>query len=440
MPRARSAHRELHVWSNGVRIGAWRSGTRRMEFQYHDSWLSAPGMPPISLSLPLPIDDVPITGRAVEAYFDNLLPENEQIRRRLQERFQTTSRAAFDLLAAVGRDCIGAIQIVPADEAPARIDRIEADPLTESQVAAEISAATSARPPLREQHEFRISIAGAQEKTALLRHQGRWCRPRGSTPTTHIIKLPLGSVGTFDADMSTSVENEWLCARIATAFGLPVAKCEMAHFGPHKVLVVERFDRELHDSGKYWLRLMQEDFCQATGTPWHSKYQTDGGPGVQDLSYLLRSSVDAPRDQERLFKAQLLFYLLAALDGHAKNFSLRLLPGGRFHLTPLYDILSAWPVIGKRARELPIEKARLAMSLPGERPHYSHKSIQRRHFETLADRMGEKANAAAWIDGMLAQVDEVCERVQRGLPRDFPAQVLERILKGLKRSAAVLRQ
>ena len=77
---------------------------------------------------------------------------------------------------------------------------------------------------------LRLSIAGAQEKTALLRHRGQWLLPQGSTPTTHILKLPLGLVGNMRADMRTSVENEWLCTRIIAAYGLPVAPCEITHF------------------------------------------------------------------------------------------------------------------------------------------------------------------------------------------------------------------
>ncbi len=433
-----AAGRELAIWTNGRRLGTWRVSARRMDFQYHDDWLSAPDAAPISLSMPLPIDNLPFAGKKVEAYFDNLLPESEAIRRRLQERFHTASRGAFDLLSAIGRDCVGALQIVPADETPARVDEINAEPLSGKDVAAEIAAATSSRPPLREQREFRISIAGAQEKSALLKHKGRWCRPLGSTPTTHIFKLPLGRIGHFDADMSTSVENEWLSARIVAAFGLPVASCEIGEFGEHKVLIVERFDRQLHPRGRYWLRLMQEDFCQATGTPWHEKYQSDGGPGIQDLSYLLRSSVNATRDQEILFKAQLVFFLLAAIDGHAKNFSLRLLPGGHLHLAPLYDILSAWPVIGRKAREVPLEKARLAMALPGERPHYALKSIQRRHFELLARRMGVVAHASAWMDEIIAKVPAVIDEAQRALPKGFPQAMSGRIFDGLLRHARQL--
>lgn len=84
----------------------------------------------------------------------------------------------------------------------------------------------------------------------------------------------------MQADMRSSVENEWLCAKILAGYGLPVARCDIGQFGSQKALLVERFDRQLPSRGKYWLRLVQEDFCQATATPSSMKYERDGGPGI----------------------------------------------------------------------------------------------------------------------------------------------------------------
>ena len=439
MPRRAAQSRELAIWANGERVGSWRlPGRGAMEFEYAEGWQSEADARPLSLSLPLTLGGLPHKGAAVQAYFDNLLPDSEPIRRRIQQRFHTASAGAFDLLAAIGRDCVGAVQILPADETPADIRKIEALPLNEAAIAAELAGVTAPPGPARDEQEFRISIAGAQEKTALLFHQGRWCRPIGSTPSTHIFKLPLGLVGNRQADMRTSVENEWLCARIVAAFGLPIASCDIGEFGAHKVLIVERFDRQMHSSGRFWLRLMQEDFAQATGTEWHRKYQSDGGPGVLELAGLLQGSIEPQRDLETLFKAQLVFFLLAATDGHAKNFSLRLLPAARYQLTPLYDVLSAWPVIGKRANDIPLEKVKLAMALPGQKPHYLLKNIQRRHFEVLAKKMG-LGNEAERLIGEIAQgVDAATEAAQRGLPKGFPQALLDRVLTGMRRQAKLL--
>lgn len=430
--------RELTVWANAQRIGDWRLPARgAMEFQYDRDWQADANGRPLSLSLPLTLGEAIHKGHAVATYFDNLLPDSDAMRRRLQQRFHTATSDAFDLLAAIGRDCVGAVQLLPPDVAPSDTRKIEAQPLTEAAIAAELAGVTAARPLAGESPDFRISIAGAQEKTALLRHAGRWCRPIGSTPTTHIFKLPLGLVGNRQADMRTSVENEWLCARIVAAFGLPIANCDIAQFEGRKVLIVERFDRQLHSSGKHWLRLMQEDFAQATGTPWHRKYQGDGGPGLLELAHILQGAVDPQRDLTTLFQAQILFHLLAATDGHAKNFSLRLLPAGRYQLTPLYDVLSAWPVIGRKANEIPFEKAKMAMALPGQKPHYLLKSMQRRHFELLGAKMGLGGRVGALIDELLARLPQVCTDVQRGLPAEFPQELLERVLRGMRRNAAV---
>lgn len=112
-----------------------------MEFQYAPDWLQSDERRPLSLSLPLTLDDVPLKGGAVEAYFENLLPDNDAVRKRIQERVRAPSRAPFDLLAAIGRDCVGAVQLLPPDQEPTGIRRIQAEPLDEAAIARDIAAA-----------------------------------------------------------------------------------------------------------------------------------------------------------------------------------------------------------------------------------------------------------------------------------------------------------
>jgi serine/threonine-protein kinase HipA len=437
----KSRARALSVWVNGKLAGQWRIPARgAMEFQYDSAWVASEEGRPLSLSLPLTLDQGSIKGRPVETYFDNLLPDADPIRKRLQDRFHTASRSAFDLLAAIGRDCVGAVQLLPLGEQPETVRAIEAVPLSETEVERAllrtVSPGSFAAPPADD--DLRISIAGAQEKTAFLYHEGRWCRPLGPTPTTHIFKLPLGLVGGMRADMRTSVENEWLCARILSAYGLPVAPRAIGRFGSQQVLVVERFDRQLHSSGKYWLRLVQEDFCQATATPSSMKYERDGGPGLLDIARILRGSVNRDDDLACLLKAQLLFWMLAATDGHAKNFSIRILSQGRFRLTPLYDVLSIWPIIGEAPDKLSWQKAGLAMSVRGKSKHYLLKDIRRRHFNHLARQCGLGENAEPLIQEILAATPAVISSVQKDLPKGFPQRVLDTILKGLAKSAKQL--
>lgn len=435
----RKSHgRTLSIWANGERVGSWRIPTRgEDELVYDAHWLGSPAGRPLSLSLPL-IGRSVHKGDAVRNYFDNLLPDSMPIRERIARRFRTGSADVFDLLQAIGRDCVGAIQLLGEDDIPAGVDRIEGTPLTEQDVEQLLQhtidpGRLGAQPSPED--ELRISLAGAQEKTALLWHGGQWLRPHGATPTTHILKLPLGLVGHRRADFSTSVENEWLCLNILQAYGLPVPNSAILRFGAQKVLAVERFDRQLHSSGRWLLRLPQEDFCQALGRPSHLKYEADGGPGMLELAGVLRQSVDAHQDLGTFLSAQILFWMLGAPDGHAKNFSIRLLPEGRYRLTPLYDVMSIWPVEGNGPNQFSRHEAKLAMAFLGKNKHYQFKTIQRRHFNATAQKCFYGPDAEDLIAAILARTPEVIERMSARLPADFPRQVAGTILDSLADSA-----
>ena len=358
----------------------------------------------------------------------------------MQERFGAATGNPFDLLAAAGRDCVGAIQILPPGETPTGITSIDAQPLAQSEVEGVLAGVVTTPTVLGhvDQNDLRLSIAGAQEKTALLWHNGRWCRPLGATPTTHLFKLPMGIVGNRRADMRTSVENEWLCAQILHAFAIPVAPCEIHTFGQQKCLVVERFDRKRHSKGTHWLRLPQEDFCQATGTPPHKKYDADGGPGMAAICEILAQSQNRNGDLATFLKTQILFWMLRATDGHAKNFSLFLLPRDAFRLTPMYDVVSAWPIIGNGANQLPLKKVKMAQAWIGRNRHYLAETIQRRHFDATALKCGVAANADEQIQDLVSLTPKVISEVSAKLPAGFPQDVADSILQGLQRSADAL--
>ncbi len=186
--------------------------------------------------------------------------------------------------------------------------------------------------------DFRISIAGAQEKTALLRYDGAWIRPSGFNPTTHILKTQLG-VLPAGIDLSDSVENEYFCMSFCRVMGMEVAEVEIADFEDVRSLVVKRFDRRWAKDGRL-IRLPQEDFCQALTFLPSQKYQLDGGPRIKESVGLLVGSDDPEADERAFLRTQVLFWLLGAKDGHAKNFSFALRPGG-LRMTPLYDVLGA---------------------------------------------------------------------------------------------------
>lgn len=439
MPR-RAKSRYLGVWMNGERVGTWNIDAQgRHEFRYDPAWVDTEDARPMSLSMPLQPPEAPYRGAVVESFFENLLPDSADIRRRVQTRFGAASTSAFDLLVEIGRDCVGAIQLLPPDQPPENVRQIDAEPLDDEAVADVLRSTTSSAPlGQRDDESFRISIAGAQEKTALLWHEGQWHRPLGTTPTTHLFKLPLGRVGNMQADLSTSVENEWLCAQIVREFGLPAANCEIADFADQHVLVVERFDRRLADDKRWWIRLPQEDMCQATGTPPTLRYESDGGPGISDICTLLLGSRNAATDRRNFFKAQVLFWMLCATDGHAKNFSVFIEPHGRFSLTPIYDVLSAYPILGGGKKQLAPQKAKMAMAVTGKNRHYRWSQIHARHWISTAAKVGLEATVNEDILKLAEQAPSVVGHVSASLPKNFPEIVSDRIFEGLLRSAKQL--
>jgi serine/threonine-protein kinase HipA len=442
-PGRPSKSRALAGWMNGHLVGEWRMpSAAQMEFRYDQSWLDNTDVRrPLSLSLPLPLENVALRGAAVENYFDNLLPDSGAIRMRIQSRFNTRTQSAFDLLTAIGRDCVGALQLLAPGDVPTGITAIDATPLSDEEVANTLVGTVSSSRTMARIAEtedgFRISIAGAQEKTAFLFHDGQWCRPHGTTPTTHIFKLPLGIVGNMAIDLRTSVENEWLCMSLLGKLGLPVARSEIKVFRDQKALVVERFDRLFAAEG-YWLRLPQEDFCQVFGLPGDLKYQKEGGPGMVAIANILQNSLTSAQDIDTFLRAQIVFTLLAATDGHAKNFSLFLRPGGGYQLTPLYDVLSAWPIIGRGARQVAYQKVSLAMAWKGKSTHYRLKEIACRHFIETARRCAYGDRIEATLAKLAQDLPGAIEAVSKELPEDFPADLFTSITEGMTRMLPVL--
>jgi serine/threonine-protein kinase HipA len=404
-----------------------------MSFQYAPEWVLEPGSRAISLSLPL--GHSRLKGSEVFNFFSNLLPDSEAIIARMQARFRVDTTHPFDLLASVGRDCVGAIQLSSPDAEIPTVMETLAEPLDEAQIEQLLEGYQEAPLGMAEDADFRISIAGAQEKTALLWYQDCWQRPLGSTPTSHIFKLPIGRIVQNNIDLSESCENEWLCLRIAKAFGFEVANADLATFGNKKVLVVQRFDRRWSRSGEWLLRLPQEDFCQALGISPALKYESHGGPGIADAMKLLLGSRLAAKDREQFFKSQILFWMLAAIDGHGKNFSIFIEPASSFRMTPLYDVMSAFPIF--KSGGIAAQKAKMGMALQGKNRQYHFVKIQPRHFISTAAHVGFSQDAAAQLMlDMATKTAAMVATVAAELPAGFPEHISNAIFDGLSSQAA----
>ncbi len=401
MGRKRKEH-ILDIYVGTSKVGQYRRAPNgATSFRYGDEWLNATKSFPISLSMPL--TDRNWTGDDANNYFDGLLPDDPTIRGKIAAREQADSAEIFDLLAVIGRDCVGALRFVPEGGAPGDPGSMSYRPINDEEIADRI--ATLATNPLGMKvgdDDFRISIAGMQEKTAFLRVQNSWQVPLGPTPTSHIFK-PAMKEGPDGADFSDTPWNEWFCLNLCEAFGLSSAIAEVKHFDDKPVIIVERFDRLWRNEVLY--RLPQEDICQSLGVPPSKKYEADKGPGILQILDFLNGSA-SPREERLTFlKTAIVFWLLAAIDGHAKNFSIFLTPGG-FKLTPLYDVMSASPY-----PEYSKHKFKLAMAF-GNNRHYKIKEIMPRHIYQTAKKSGIKAEDVDEIfQGLLKTLDQALEAV-----------------------------
>jgi len=429
------AHVPLEVFINNRQVGRLSRETGgAIDFRYDRSWLEWEHRFAVSLSLPL--QEAAWRGAPVIAVFENLLPDSLDIRRTVAERTGAEGIDAYSLLEQIGRDCIGAMQFLHEGERPDPAQAVVGRPISDEEIEAVL--ANLGRVPLGidPEHEFRISVAGAQEKTALLFHEGRWLQPAGSTPTTHILKPEIGTIPTSSGviDMTASVDNEHYCLELLREFGLKVATTKITTFGKRRVLVVERFDRQWRDDGRL-LRLPQEDMCQALSVPPSRKYQSTveghvNGPGVVDIAGLLRASDTPVEDQADFLKAQVLFWLIGATDGHAKNFSIFLRPGGGFRLTPLYDVLSVQRAFD--AEQIPAKSFKLAMSV-GKSGKYRIADISGHHLVETGRAAGLGPTI---IRRVISEVLELAgnapEQVLARMPNDFAAEVHDSIAAGIQ--------
>ncbi len=424
----RSKYPPLQVYLNSRQIGTLtKESSGAIYFTYDSEWLNWKHALPVSLSLSL--QEERYSGAAVTAVFENLLPDNEQIRSRVAARFQADGTDPFSLLAVIGRDCVGALQFLQGDDKPNPVKQMQGVALTTAEIADTLRSLSKNPLGLNNDRDFRISIAGAQEKTALLKQSDQWILPTGTTPTTHILKTQIGQLSN-GLDLIRSVENEFLCLNIVREFGLDTANATIEQFENETVLVVERFDRKKSSDG-YWLRIPQEDCCQALSFASTSKYQSDGGPGIQSIMQLLIGSDEPLIDRRAFFKANVLFWLLGATDGHAKNFSLSLMPQGRFRLTPLYDVISLQPSVDDS--QVRHSEFKLAMRVGNSRK-YNINDIHGRHFLQSGQHSGfSSVEIKTIFDEILDTASDNLSNVADSLAGDFPPDLVKSVFSGIER-------
>jgi serine/threonine-protein kinase HipA len=475
---------ELLVLLDGREVGTVHQTRGRLTFVYADSWRSAQGAYPLSLSMPLAAAEH--SHAAINPFIWGLLPDNEFVLNRWAKQFHVSPRNAFALISKVGEDCAGAVQFVTPD----RREELTTEPPAETEWLTNVEVANRLRTLQTDTSVWRsvrdigqFSLAGAQPKTALLFDGQRWGVPSGRTPTTHILKPPTSN---FDGH----AENEHLCLKLAQALGLPTAHTEVRKFEDVTAIVVERYDRvniltaaeqmvarnaqlaidtaqlpvsPLRDSvllatheddakmqkilgharATEVYRVHQEDFCQALRIHPSLKYQNEGGPGPKQIVDLLRNHVmdgrrseknakiSAPEVDVQTFIDALIFnWLIGGTDAHAKNYSI-LIGGGRVvRLAPLYDIASilAYDDINPK-------KAKLAMKIGQE---YKLQSITLSDWRELADSI--RFDETQLIDRIRAMAkalpDLLSTEIKHLRDSGINHQIIDRLAKVLPERAA----
>jgi len=360
----------LHVLLFGCHAGILsqeRSGS--FKFEYDELYRDEPSSTPLSTSMSK-VERVH-RHREVQAFIWGLLPDNERVLDRWGREYGVPPHNPFALLSYVGEDCAGAVQFVREE----RMDAVQQDGIAWLDDDAELEERlrTLRLDPASwiwddvDEHG-RFSLAGTQAKTALVRGEdGRWGRPYGRTPTTHILKVASGRFPHQEIA-------EHLTMRTAALVGMTVARSELLEVGDERVIVVERYDRVVRPSGI--ARVHQEDLCQALSVMPSAKYQADGGPGPVDVVRVLRERIsERSRDHavERFVDALIFNWILGGTDAHAKNYSL-LLAGPAVELSPLYDLTSAFPYedellgrgLTRGSTRRRLRGLRLAMTIGGE--------------------------------------------------------------------------
>src|ERR1700691_1332905 len=270
--------RDLNVLLGG-RIVADLTVNRQQvaQLRYRDDYVAERGEGALGLSVPLPVSSRRFRGDLVDRWIESLLPEGET-RTILEQYFSIRRGDGFALLAALGRDCAGAVAILPPGEDLAG-DVSTLQPLTPTEV--EQAVAALRQHPLGVDQDVRVSLGGLQSKLLLVQVDGGWARPVGGTPSTHILKPD-------PPEFPGLVASEAFAQRAAALAGLDAAEVRLETFGGRTVLVVTRFDRE--SKGGKLVRRHQEDGCQALGADPSGlgKYQAaDGAASYGGLAKVL---------------------------------------------------------------------------------------------------------------------------------------------------------
>jgi serine/threonine-protein kinase HipA len=321
----------LQVYWEGRKVGRIEPGDPYMRFTYDSEYIAANGAA-ISASLPLRESCSP---EKAHSFFANMLPEG-QLRETLSRGLRVSADNDYALLAELGRECAGALQILPGDSllVAGAGDYLALDPLQlhaqfEQQLTGFAARGDHA-------HVARFSLAGVQGKLPVAIFGDDLFLSQGAA-TTHILKPG-------QAQYPDLPQNEYAAMYLAQLCGVPAADVDLLPYSLYRdgltepCLQVRRYDR-IVEGPQQVRRLHQEDFCQALGISRLRKYEDEGGPSFAEMYRGLLELSSVPVWDQRVFMKTAAFnVIIGNVDAHAKNFSLLYYDGQR-RLAPLYDLV-----------------------------------------------------------------------------------------------------
>lgn len=368
------------------------------------------------LSLSLPLEKRNYTNTECHGFFNGLLPENDETKKRVAAKYNINPNNDFAMLKAIGYDCPGAISFWE-EQNPEGLHEyydIKSEPVTDEDLERFIKELPK-KPLGTGVENLRLSLAGAQDKTAVVLIDGKIAFPDNITPTTHILKPAIKS-------LKETVENEYICMKTAEKCGIRVPNVEIRQAGRTKYFLIERFDRIIKD-GKI-KRLHQEDFCQASNIASAYKYEADGGVSFKTCFDIIRKTSKPVVYINEFINLMLFNYLILNNDAHGKNFSILHNEDGSMDFAPAYDLLCT-----KIYSQL---SYKMAMEIGG---YYGCEEIKPEYFEQLAKEVGiSYAQLAKLIKNRCEMIPEAMEEVVNSFENKIGKNILTLVQKNCRRN------
>ncbi len=358
-----------------------------MDFRYAGGWSASSAAFPISLSLPL---NGKFSVEAGHHFFANLLPEGN-VREQICRSLKISTNNDFELLKAIGGDCAGALAVTASDALDSTLSLPRFESVSDEQLALWSVGTPDAFSAVTGQNEVRLSLAGAQDKLPVCVASGQILIPMGSTPSTHILKFA-------SPYYSHLPENETFLTLLASEVGLPVVDISLRKTANAPVALITRYDRRFSEG--HFIRMHQEDFCQALGISSSRKYEKEGGPSIKQCVEIVRRHTAYPLvDLQKLLHWMLFNLIVGNADAHGKNLSLLYDSTGWPRLAPFYDL-----VCTRNYKKISRE---MAMNYGGV---WDPDLVSAKHIEGLAMDFGFRSSL------VMEQVNSLVDKVSNGLP------------------------